>query len=264
MFYLPTIDPVAFSVGPVQVHWYGLMYLFAFIIFYILGRSRARNPQYRIPIAKLDDLLFYGIIGVIVGGRMGYMLFYNFSTLIAEPLSLFLIWQGGMSFHGGLIGVLVAVWIFARTREIEFLRIMDFIAPLVPIGLGLGRIGNFINGELWGRVTDVPWAVVFPVAGPDPRHPSQLYECLLEGVLLFIVLWLYSKKPRPLGRVAAYFALGYGALRFLVEFSREPDAHIGFIALGWMTMGQLLSLIMVAVGAGLMFYSSKYPLRGIR
>ena len=257
MYQLPTIDPVAFSVGPVSVHWYGLMYLLAFIAFYGLGRIRAHDPRYGMPITKLDDLLFYGIIGVIVGGRMGYMLFYNLPTLMAEPLSLFFVWQGGMSFHGGLVGVLVAVWIFARTRELSFWQIMDFTAPLVPIGLGLGRIGNFINGELWGRITDVPWAVVFPNAGPEPRHPSQLYEFLLEGVLLFIVLWFYSKKPRPLGRVAAYFALGYGALRFLVEFSREPDAHLGFIALGWMTMGQLLSLIMVAVGIALIIYSPR-------
>ena len=257
MIHLPTIDPVAFSLGPVQVHWYGLMYLLAFIAFYSLGRIRARNPAYDVPPSKLDDLLFYGIIGVIVGGRMGYMLFYNFSALMVDPLSLFLIWKGGMSFHGGLVGVLIAVWIFSRTREISFLRIMDFIAPLVPVGLGLGRIGNFINGELWGRITDLPWAVVFPMAGPEPRHPSQLYECLLEGILLFVVLWIYSKKPRPAGRVAAYFAFGYGILRFLVEFTREPDAHIGFVALGWMTMGQLLSLAMVAVGIGLMLYSSK-------
>jgi len=246
----PDIDPVAVQLGPLKVHWYGLMYLIGFAAAWWLGRRRLRlfadlNRQ------DLSDLIFYAALGVILGGRLGYILFYDFAAYLAEPLNVFKIWQGGMSFHGGLLGVITAMALFARRRGRRFFEIADFTAPLIPIGLGAGRLGNFINGELWGRATDLPWAMVFPDprAGGLPRHPSQLYEMLLEGVLLFVILWLYARKPRPTMAVSALFLLGYGTFRFLVEFARTPDEQLGFLAGGWLTMGQLLCLPMLATGA---------------
>jgi phosphatidylglycerol:prolipoprotein diacylglycerol transferase len=251
----PDIDPVAFSIGPLKVHWYGLMYLVGFAGGWWLGRVRARRPGSGWKPEQIDDLLFYIALGVVLGGRIGYVLFYNFPTFAADPLSLFRIWEGGMSFHGGLLGVLIALWWYTRREGRPWLAVVDFIAPLVAIGLGAGRVGNFINGELWGKVTDLPWGMVFPGAGPLPRHPSQLYELLLEGVVLFTILWVFSSKPRPMGAVSGMFALFYGLFRFLVEFVREPDAHIGYLAFGWVTMGQVLSLPLIAVGIFLLWYA---------
>lgn len=248
----PHIDPVAFSLGPVKVHWYGLMYLVGFAAGWWLLRLRARRGEAWKPV-QIDDLLFYGALGVVLGGRIGYVLFYNFSAFLADPLMLMRIWEGGMSFHGGLLGVLIALWLYARREKRQWLAVVDFLVPVVPIGLGAGRIGNFINAELWGRVTDVPWAMVFPGAGPLPRHPSMLYEFFLEGVVLFIILWLYARKPRPLGAISGLFAIFYGVFRFLVEFVREPDAHIGYLAFGWVTMGQVLSLPLILVGVFLLW-----------
>ncbi len=253
MLEYPQIDPVAIAIGPLRVHWYGLMYLLGFGAFLALGHHRAKAPRAEIAREQVSDLLFCGIIGAIVGGRVGYMLAYNFGALLADPISIFFIWEGGMSFHGGLVGVLLALWVFAGKNKLRFLEVTDFTAPLVPIGLGAGRIGNFINGELWGRVSDAPWAMVFPRAGPLPRHPSQLYEFFFEGVVLFVVLWIYSRKPRALGRVSAWFAILYAAARFAVEFFREPDAHIGFIAWGWLTIGQALSVPLFLLGVWLLF-----------
>jgi phosphatidylglycerol:prolipoprotein diacylglycerol transferase len=247
----PSIDPVAVSLGPIKVHWYGLMYLVGFVGGWWLGKRRAaRTPGWQV--TEIDDLVFHAALGVVLGGRIGYLLFYNFAAFAANPLILFRIWEGGMSFHGGLLGVLVAMWLYARRTRRPFFAVVDFIAPLVPIGLGAGRIGNFINGELWGKVSDVPWAMVFRGAGSQPRHPSQLYEFFLEGVVLFAALWWFSSRPRAVGAVSGLFALLYGAFRFAVEFVREPDAHIGHVAFGWMTMGQLLSLPLMAVGVVLL------------
>jgi phosphatidylglycerol:prolipoprotein diacylglycerol transferase len=250
----PNFDPVAFSIGPLKVRWYGLMYLFGFVAGWLLGRYRASRPGSGWQPAQVDDLIFYAALGVILGGRIGYVLFYGFRAFLDNPLMLFKVWEGGMSFHGGLIGVLLAMWLFARRVNKNLFAITDFLAPLAPLGLFFGRIGNFINGELWGRVSELPWAMVFhtPGAGPRPRHPSQLYEAALEGVVLFIILWLYSAKPRPTKAVSGLFLICYGLFRCMVELVREPDAQIGFIAFQWLTMGQLLSLPMILFGMVLM------------
>jgi len=249
----PQIDPVAVSLGPLSIHWYGLMYLFGFGFVWLLGRYRATRSGWEA--GQLDDLLFYGALGVIIGGRLGYALFYDLAANLDNPFNLLKIWQGGMSFHGGLIGVLVAFWYFGRKTGKSFFEISDFIAPMVPIGLMLGRIGNFINGELWGRISDVPWAMVFPGAGPLPRHPSQLYQAALEGLLLFVILWLYSASPRPRAAVSGLFLAGYGVFRFIVEFVRIPDPQYGYLAFGWLTMGQVLSLPMIIGGGWMMLWA---------
>ena len=244
----PQIDPVAIHLGPLGIHWYGLMYLIGFMSVLYLGKWRIRqNPESGWKASDIDDALFYGALGVIFGGRLGYVIFYQPTYFIHHPLEIFALWQGGMSFHGGFLGVLVAMWFFARKTGKKWLNIMDFVAPLVPIGLGAGRMGNFINGELWGRATDVPWGMVFPKVDDLPRHPSQLYEFGLEGVALFTLLWWYSSKPRPIGAVSALFLIGYGTSRFLVEFAREPDRFLGPLLFG-MSMGQWLSLPMILVG----------------
>jgi len=242
----PTIDPVALSLGPIHIHWYGLMYLFGFTGAWLLGRARAE--RYGWTAEQVEDLLFYGAIGVILGGRLGYSLFYDLESNIANPLNIFKIWQGGMSFHGGLLGVMAAFWLYSRKTGKTYFEISDFIAPMVPIGLFFGRIGNFINGELWGRVSDVPWAMVFPNGGPLPRHPSQLYEAGLEGLVLFIILWFFTIKPKPAGAVSGLFLLLYGLFRSLVEFVRIPDQQYGYFAFDWLTMGQILSLPMILLG----------------
>ncbi|MGV6808282.1 MAG: prolipoprotein diacylglyceryl transferase [bacterium] len=255
MIAYPNIDPVALSLGPLNIHWYGLMYVIGFAAFLILGKYRAKQAHSPIKPEQVDDIMFYGALGVVLGGRIGYMLFYNFQNFLNDPLSLFQVWQGGMSFHGGLLGVIAAVLLLAYRWRISFLALADFIAPLVPIGLGAGRIGNFINGNLWGTVTDVPWAMVFPNGGAEPRHPSQLYQMALEGIALFIILWLFSRKPRPTGAVAGLFLMCYAFFRIIIEFVRVPDAQLGYIAFGWVTQGQLLSLPMLALGIFLFTYA---------
>jgi phosphatidylglycerol---prolipoprotein diacylglyceryl transferase len=248
MFIYPYINPVAFSLGPIQVHWYGLMYLVGFVSAWLLAHWRMKHYQLNWTSEQISDLIFYAALGVIIGGRVGYMLFYNLPELLQAPWSLFKIWQGGMSFHGGLLGVLLALWLFTRRYQKSFWEVGDFVAPLVPLGLGAGRIGNFINGELWGRVTDVPWAMVYPHVDEQPRHPSELYEFGLEGVALFILVWCYARKPRPVGRVSAVFLIGYAACRLIAECFRQPDPQLGYIAFGWLTMGQILSLPMLLLG----------------
>ncbi len=253
----PQFDPVALRLGPLNVHWYGLMYLLAFLQFWWLGRRRiATHPQLARAgwtLRELDDLLFYGVLGVVIGGRLGQVLFYEPDYYLEHPLQVLAVWQGGMSFHGGLLGVLLATWLYARKAGRTWIEITDFIAPLVPLGLAAGRIGNFINGELWGRVADpaLPWAMVFPWVDGLPRHPSQLYQATLEGLTLFVVLWLYSNSERPRGAVSGTFLIGYGVLRWFAEYFRSPDT--GIFGLSYtVSMGQWLSLPMALFGIALL------------
>jgi phosphatidylglycerol:prolipoprotein diacylglycerol transferase len=253
----PNFDPVAFSIGPLSVRWYGLMYLVGFGMAYLLGRYRIkRGMSGRVTVEILDDVLFFGVLGVILGGRLGYILFYKPGYYFQHPLEIFAVWQGGMSFHGGFLGVLIAVWYLSRKHKLRWLEMTDFVAPLVPLALAAGRLGNFINGELYGRVTDVPWGMVFssPGAGPMPRHPSQLYEFGLEGLTLFAILWVFTMRARPVGAASGVFLIGYGVLRFVAEFFREPDDFLGFLALG-LTMGQWLSAPMIVIGVFLLAWS---------
>lgn len=286
MPFLDQIDPIAVTLGPLKVHWYGLMYLFGFAVAWWLGARRVRVGRLPgVTEAGFSDLMFYAMLGVVLGGRIGYMLFYGFSELVHDPLSLLRVWEGGMSFHGGLLGVLAAIGWWSRKHRLHYFDTVDFIAPLVPAGLGFGRIGNFIGGELWGKPTAGTvfdgWGAVFPRALPQPfasmdpatlraqfetgildgfaRHPSQLYQAALEGLLLFCVLVWYSRKPRPRYAVSGWFALLYGCFRFLVEFVREPDAQLGYLAFGWLTMGQVLSTPLILLGLYWLWKSRSAP-----
>lgn len=277
--FLVNLDPVAFELGPLKVHWYGIMYLLAFAAFWLLANYRAQRSDTPLNREQAGDFLFYGMLGVILGGRIGYMLFYASDQLLADPFSLFKIHTGGMSFHGGLIGVALATAFYARKVKCGFFQLTDFIIPMVPVGLMFGRIGNFIGGELWGRTSDVPWAMLFPGSVPGyipgseafmaaymagelnefARHPSQLYQAGLEGLLLFILIWWYSRQERPRMAVSGWFLIGYAVFRSFVEFYREPDAHLGFIASDWLTMGMVLCVPMFAFGLTLLViaYSRK-------
>ena len=255
MLHYPHFNPVAFRLGSLSVHWYGIMYLLGFAAAWCLANVRAkrRNPPWSKE--QVSDLIFYAALGVILGGRIGYTFFYNWSEFWASPLLIFKVWDGGMSFHGGMLGVGIATWVYARVNKYHWCDVIDFAVPLVPIGLGLGRLGNFINGEVWGRVSDAPWAMIFPHAGPLSRHPSQLYEFFFEGVVLFAIIWIYSAKPRPRFAVCALFLLCYGVFRFVLEFFRQPDAQLGFIAWDWLTMGQLLSFPLIVIGCVGLYWS---------
>ena len=261
----PEINPIALQLGPLAIHWYGLTYLAAFGLFMLLGFRRLRHE----PFASItgpgawarrdvEDILFLGVMGVILGGRIGYCLFYKPAYYLSHPLEIFAVWQGGMSFHGGLLGVLLAMVWFARSRHRPWLQVMDFVAPCVPTGLAAGRVGNFINGELWGRLSspDLPWGMVFRDGGSLPRHPSQIYQFLMEGMLLFVLLWLYARTERKQGQVSAVFLLGYGVFRFIAEFFREPDAHLGLLSLG-MSMGQWLCIPMIIGGIAMWWWTGK-------
>jgi phosphatidylglycerol:prolipoprotein diacylglycerol transferase len=270
MLMYPQIDPVALQIGPVAIHWYGITYLVAFALFMFLGTRRLRHE----PFASItgpgawsrkdvEDILFLGVLGVIVGGRLGYCLFYKPGYYLQHPLEVFFVWQGGMAFHGGMLGVIGAMLWFAHSRQRPWMQVADFVAPCVPTGLAAGRVGNFINGELWGRFAspDLPWGMVFPQSGSMlPRHPSQVYQFLLEGLLLFALLWLYARKRRAEGQVAAMFLIGYGVLRFVAEFFREPDAFLGLLSLG-MSMGQWLCVPMVLAGIAMWVYCGKRETR---
>jgi phosphatidylglycerol:prolipoprotein diacylglycerol transferase len=277
-YILIDFDPVAVSIGPLDIHWYGIMYLLAFLSFWLVGNRRAvRQTWWGWSKQDVSDVLFYGMLGVILGGRIGYMLFYGFDLLLQNPLTLFRVWDGGMSFHGGLLGVIAAMAWFARRTQRSFWQVADFVAPMVPLGLAFGRLGNFIGGELWGRMTDVPWAMIFAKStGFMPtdstalneawrsgaldhlaRHPSQLYQASMEGLALFFILMWYSGKPRPAAAISGLFLVGYGVFRFIAEFFRQPDDHLGFLALDWLTMGMLLSLPMIAAGFIIMLFAYK-------
>ncbi len=261
----PEINPIALQLGPLAIHWYGLTYLAAFGLFMLLGFRRLRHEPYASITGPgawarrdVEDILFLGVMGVILGGRIGYCLFYKPAYYLSHPLEIFAVWQGGMSFHGGLLGVLLAMVWFARSRQRPWLQVMDFVAPCVPTGLAAGRVGNFINGELWGRVSspDLPWGMVFRDGGSLPRHPSQIYQFLMEGMLLFVLLWLYARTERKQGQVSAVFLLGYGVFRFIAEFFREPDAHLGLLSLG-MSMGQWLCIPMIIGGIAMWWWTGK-------
>ncbi len=257
MLTYPQIDPVAFSLGSLKVHWYGLAYLAGFAIAWFLAKKRSRRADLVVREHQVDDLIFYGAIGVVLGARIGYVLFYGMAEFLADPVMIIRLWEGGLSFHGGLIGVIIAMLLYCRKIQQNFLDVMDFVAPFIPVGLLLGRMANFINAELYGRAADVPWAMVFPTDAQQlPRHPSQLYEAGLEGLLLFIILFVwYSAKPRPRGAVCSLFVLLYGCMRFFVEFFRQPDAHINYEWFGWMSRGQELCLPMIVIGAGVFIWS---------
>src|SRR3989304_1502541 len=259
MFVHPQFDPVVFSLGPVAVRWYGLMYLVGFALFVWLGRIRARRPGAVITAADIDDLLFYGVLGVVLGGRLGYVLFYKAGYYFTHPLEILMVWHGGMSFPGGFLGVLIALWFFARLNRRKWFDLTDFVAPVIPLGLAAGRLGNFINAELPGRVTDLPWAMVFPNFDLQPRHPSQLYQFALEGVTLFLLLWWFSSKHRPRAGGSAAFLIGYGVFRFVAEFARQPDDFLGLLAFG-MSMGQWLSAPMILAGAPVTLWASRHAL----
>ncbi len=260
MLYAPQFDPTALQIGSFSLRWYGIMYLLGFLSGYLLGRYRASLPGSTWSKEDVDELLTSVMIGIIFGGRIGYVLFYDLGFYLSNPLEILYIWNGGMSFHGGLLGVVAAFWWFSRKRKKTFLNVADFAAPMVPPGIFFGRIGNFINGELWGKPADLPWAMIYPPEGPEPRHPSQLYEACFEGLVLFVLLWIFSRKKRPDGAVAGFFAVGYGIFRFLVEFVRTPDAHIGYLAFGWLTMGQVLCMPLIIIGLCLLLYKGWRPL----
>ena len=249
-------DPIAFSVFGWGVHWYGIMYLLAFLGAWLLGRYRATRPGSGWTVAQVEDLVFYAGVGAVLGGRIGYTLFYNLPVFLKDPMVMLRVWEGGMSFHGGLLGVLVALWFFKRRFQKRYFEVVDFFAPLVPFGLFAGRMGNFINGELWGKPTDLPWGMIFPRSGDLLlRHPNPLYEAFLEGIVLFVILWWYSSKPRPMMAVSGLFAIGYGVFRFSIEFVRVPDVQLGYLAGGWFTMGMLLTVPLIVVGIILMLLS---------
>lgn len=248
------MDPVAIAAGPIQIHWYAITYLVGIGLAWLALQYRVKRGAVQFDEEALSDIIFYAVLGILLGGRLGYIFFYGFDAIVADPTRILRIWEGGMSFHGGFMGVMASLWYYGYRKGYSFWSIMDFIAPAVPLGLGSGRIGNFINSELPGRVTDVSWAVVYP-GDLVARHPSSLYQAVLEGPILFALLWLYSMKPRPAMAVSGLFLLGYGGARTFSEFFREPDAHIGFVLGGWVTMGQALSIPMVLLGVGFMVYS---------
>ena len=253
--FAPEIDPVAISIGPLKVHWYGLTYVTAFVVAWGLGIHRARKPGSGWKTEEVGDLIVAGAFGVILGGRLGYIILYKAAYYLQHPIEIFYVWQGGMSFHGGFLGVVIAMWWFAKKTNRSWATVVDFQAPLIPLGIASVRLGNFINQELWGKVTDVPWGMIFRTGGPFPRHPSQLYEMALEGLLLFVVLWWYSSRQRPPLAISSLFVLLYGCFRFFVEFYRQPDAHLGYLAFGWLTMGQVYSAPMILVGAAVLAWS---------